>query len=86
MEAAAGLIKLNPDSDSKVNEWRDTMKSRIDEALATLVHEGAEIESWFESKSTARIIFFGTCGLNPCRGSLRCRARSSIRSIDTIMI
>ncbi len=47
MEMAAGLIKLNPDSDPTVNEWRDTMLSRIDEALATLVHEGAEIESWF---------------------------------------
>ena len=30
--------------------WRDTMKSRIEEALATLVHEGAEIESWFRIK------------------------------------
>jgi Family of unknown function (DUF6176) len=50
MEVAAGLIKLNPDSHSKVSEWRDTMKSRIDEALATLVHEGAEIESWFRIK------------------------------------
>jgi hypothetical protein len=47
MEVAAGFIKLNPDSDSKVDEWRDTMKSRMAEALATLVHEGAEIESWF---------------------------------------
>jgi hypothetical protein len=44
MEVAAGLIKLNPDSESKVDEWRDTMKSRMDEALATLVHEGAQIE------------------------------------------
>ena len=50
MEVAAGLIKLNPDSGSKVNEWRDTMKSRMDEALATLVHEGAQIESWFRVK------------------------------------
>jgi uncharacterized protein DUF6176 len=47
MEVAAGLIKLNPDSDSKVDEWRDTMERRMDEALATLVHEGAQIESWF---------------------------------------
>jgi Family of unknown function (DUF6176) len=50
MEVAAGLIKLNPDSGAKVNEWRDTMKSRLDEALATLVHEGAQIESWFRIK------------------------------------
>jgi len=40
MEVAAGLIKLKPDSKSKVDEWRDTMKSRMEEALATLVHEG----------------------------------------------
>ena len=50
MEVAAGLIKLKPESDSKVKEWRDTMTSRMDEALATLVHEGAEIESWFRVK------------------------------------
>jgi hypothetical protein len=34
MEVAAGLIKLKPDSRSKVDEWRDTMKSRMEEALA----------------------------------------------------
>jgi Family of unknown function (DUF6176) len=50
MEVADGLIKLNPDSDYKVDEWSDTVKSRRDEALATLVHEGAEIESWFRMK------------------------------------
>ena len=30
--------------------WRATMKSRVDEALATLAYEGAEIESWFRVK------------------------------------
>lgn len=50
MEVAAGLIKLNPDSKSKGDEWRDTMKSRMEEALATLVHEGTDIESWFRLK------------------------------------
>jgi hypothetical protein len=30
--------------------WRETMKSRVDEALATLAHEGAETESWFRVK------------------------------------
>jgi hypothetical protein len=54
MEVAAGLIKLNSSSDAKVNEWRDTMKSRVDEALETLVHEGAEIESWFPTVVYAR--------------------------------
>lgn len=47
MEIASGLIKLKPHSDTKVEEWRDTMTSRIDEALATLEHEGVDIESWF---------------------------------------
>ncbi|NRB37136.1 MAG: hypothetical protein HRU20_18620 [Pseudomonadales bacterium] len=47
MEIASGLIKLKQGSESKVEEWRDTMTSRIDEALATLEHEGVEIESWF---------------------------------------
>jgi hypothetical protein len=50
MEVAAGLIKLKPDSKSKVAEWGETMTSRMDEALATLVHEGAQIESWFQIK------------------------------------
>jgi Family of unknown function (DUF6176) len=50
VEVAAGLIKLNPASNFKVDEWRDTMKNRMDEALATLLHEGAEIESWFRIK------------------------------------
>jgi hypothetical protein len=50
MEVAAGLIKLKPDSGSKVDEWRDPMTSRLDEALATLVNEGVQIESWFRIK------------------------------------
>jgi hypothetical protein len=51
-EVAAGLIKLKPDSKSKVDECRDTMKRRMEEALATLVHEGAEFESWFRINTT----------------------------------
>ena len=47
MEISSGLIKLQPDSNSKVEEWRETMTNRIEEVLATLVHEGVEIESWF---------------------------------------
>lgn len=50
MEVASGLIKLEPDSYAKVEEWRDTMTSRLEEALATLEHEGVEIESWFRVK------------------------------------
>lgn len=47
MEAAAGLIKLRPNSDSDVKEWRETMRARRDEALQTLRDEGVVIESWF---------------------------------------
>lgn len=47
MEIASGLIKLKPGSDEKVEEWRDTMTTRLTEALATLEHEGVEVESWF---------------------------------------
>ena len=47
MEIASGLIKLKSDSNAKVEEWRNTMTSRLSEALATLKHEGVEIESWF---------------------------------------
>lgn len=50
MEIASGLIKLKSGSDAKVQEWRHTMTTRIDEALATLEHEGVEIESWFRLK------------------------------------
>ena len=50
MEIASGLIKLKAGSDSKIEEWRKTMTDRIDEALATLTHEGIEVESWFQVK------------------------------------
>lgn len=48
MEIASGLIKLKADSGSRIEEWRQTMTDRIDEALATLDHEGIEVESWFK--------------------------------------
>ena len=47
MEIASGLIKLKPGSESKVEEWRQTMAANVDEALATLSDEGIEVESWF---------------------------------------
>ena len=47
MEIASGLIKLKPDSGEKVEEWRNTISSRIEEAIATLRDEGVEVESWF---------------------------------------
>lgn len=47
MEYALGLVKLNPGSEGKVEEWRSTIASRIDEATATLKDEDVQIESWF---------------------------------------
>jgi len=47
MQAYARLIKLKPGSDALVARWAQTMNARRDEALATLVDEGVEIESWF---------------------------------------
>ena len=48
MEIASGLIKLKPDAGAKVEEWKTTISSRLNEALATLKDEGVEIESWFK--------------------------------------
>lgn len=48
MEYAAGLIKLKPDPEAKVEEWRKTISSRLDEAALTLQDEQAHIESWFK--------------------------------------
>jgi hypothetical protein len=48
MEIASGLIKLKPDSGSKVDEWRATILSRLEEALETLRDEGVHLESWFK--------------------------------------
>ena len=47
MECASGLIKLKPDSQRKVEEWRSTIASRLDEAAATLKDEDVHVESWF---------------------------------------
>jgi hypothetical protein len=48
MEIASGLIKLKPGSDEKVEKWRKTISSRLNEAIVTLKDEGVEIESWFK--------------------------------------
>lgn len=48
MDIAAGLVKLRPGSKASVEAWRDTLQERREEALATLVAEGVEVESWFE--------------------------------------
>ncbi len=47
MEYASGLVKLKPGSEARVEEWRSTMASRLDEAAATLKGENVQIESWF---------------------------------------
>jgi hypothetical protein len=48
MEYASGLIKLKPESEGKVEEWKKVISSRLNEAAATLQDEGVEIESWFK--------------------------------------
>ena len=48
MEYASGLIKLKPGTEEKVEEWRSTIASRLDEAAATLQDEQVQIESWFK--------------------------------------
>ena len=48
MEYASGLIKLKPGTENKVEEWRSTIASRLDEAAATLQNEDVAIESWFK--------------------------------------
>ncbi|SFD04587.1 DUF6176 family protein [Pseudoalteromonas denitrificans] len=48
MEFASGLIKLKPGTEDKVDEWKNTIASRLDEAAATLQDEEVQIESWFK--------------------------------------
>ncbi|WDE06308.1 hypothetical protein SG34_005120 [Thalassomonas viridans] len=48
MEYASGLIKLKPGTEHKVELWRETIASRLDEAVATLQDEEVQIESWFK--------------------------------------
>lgn len=50
METAAGLLRLKPDTEPDVREWRDTLIRRRDEAVETLRNEGVEVESWFEAE------------------------------------
>ena len=48
MEAAAGLIKLAPESGELVEQWQSTLSARRAEALQTLRDEGVAVESWFQ--------------------------------------
>jgi hypothetical protein len=86
MEVAAGLIKLNPNSKSKVDEWRDTMESRMEEALATLVHEGAEIESWFRVKIDGQDYLLWYMRAESMQKVFEVSRHSSTRLIDITMI
>ena len=47
MEYAAALVKLNPGSEEKLELWRSTIASRLDEAAATLKDEDVKVESYF---------------------------------------
>ena len=47
MEYAAALVKLKPGSEDKLELWRSTIASRLDEAAATLVDEDVTVESYF---------------------------------------
>lgn len=50
MECASGLIKLKPGSEGKVEEWRSTIASRLDEAAATLKDDDVQVESGFTTE------------------------------------
>ena len=47
MEYASALIKLKPGSAHKLEHWRATIASRLDEAAATLQDEDVKVESYF---------------------------------------
>jgi hypothetical protein len=47
MEYASALVKLKPGSEEKLEEWRSTIASRLDEAAATLQDEDVRVESYF---------------------------------------
>ena len=48
MEYASGLIKLKPETENKVEEWKRKISSKLDEAATTLQDEDVQIESWFK--------------------------------------
>jgi hypothetical protein len=47
MEYASALVKLKPGSEDKLEEWRSTIASRLEEAAATLKDEDVKVESYF---------------------------------------
>ncbi|SDB82462.1 DUF6176 family protein [Acinetobacter boissieri] len=47
MDVGAVLIKLKPNTLSNVNEWKENIQARKEEAVQTLKAEGVCVESWF---------------------------------------
>ena len=47
MEYASALVRLRPGSEDKLEEWRSTIASRLEEAAATLQDEDVKVESYF---------------------------------------
>ena len=71
MEYASGLIKLKPGSEEKVEEWRNTIASRLDEAAATLKTKMCKSNRGLPLKSVANNIYFGICAPNRSSACLR---------------
>ena len=42
--------QLKPGTEERVEEWRSTIASRLDEAAATLKDEDVQVESWFTTE------------------------------------
>ena len=47
MDVGAALIKLKPNTWSKVKTWQQQFEQRKVEAIETLQAEGVTVESWF---------------------------------------
>ena len=47
-ETATGLVKLKPNTNELVEDWRNIMKTRQDKTLQALRDEGVVAESWFQ--------------------------------------
>ncbi|MFW1910694.1 DUF6176 family protein [Acinetobacter ursingii] len=47
MDVGAALIKLKPNTWSKVEDWQQQLEQRKVEAIETLQAEGVTVESWF---------------------------------------
>lgn len=50
MEVASGLIKLRQGTEQSLDDWQNTMSTRLSEVMESLQAEGVHIESWFQVK------------------------------------